>query len=1052
MKKKAIKIAASTAVAASAFVAVAPAQQADAATNVTTLATNAQNAGTVLKWAISYEGSADFATRPFNEFNAAKKAVAAAEAAAAKLSTTEKLSLQAKLVDAKIQIVRATAYIDAITSSEKIKSLTSNLNAAIATGDLGKVETAYHAASFEYKKQAKLLDRVYGQSTRDGIRNAVKPAMEAALEAVKYDVTVKMHIDKASALIKEGKLEEAAAELAKADYNLTLKDAKFTFKTQLQKSFDDAAVSLPLQAISAVGDGANTVTVKFSKAYTLDKNLTTLEAGQFKINGLTVQSAKLSEDKKSVVLTTSTQKANTEYTVTWQGKSVSFKTAAVADTSGIAVNENDDAYVETTQSRTYNAKLTNTDGTPYVGRVTVNLNNVLPTVAVASNAVITTVNGQPQTTPSNSWTGVTDSNGNLVFTVAAANNASASTTSVTHVEPTISKLDGDKKSKEAAVTHFFQLQATNVIEDLTITDLYVSAANDYVYAEGKKYKWDANDAFFIRGQKVSQEAFEAALSDGDTLTVDYKTIADNVSTWNITVDVTKSAGVSFTNPKADVRFDGFNYDLSGKGQAGNTVKVYRGTDLLGSAVVDANGVWTLKAVNLTQDVKNTFTAYQYTPGTDGVNGVGSVNSKSVTISEGAFASTGIAFNDTGDAGLSIGDTLDFTFLNNDSAKAYGHTFKKDLTGTITVGDGLGKTAKVNVEYVDADTLKVVSFVSKDDTFKNNSLSLTISETTGIVNQDQLAYNVTASTGKTLGAVSGPVVSGTGYITLETTDAIVVNGIVYPINATTSLKNSAGTVTHVGAGLLAAIAPGDQVTVNGNVITLNSTVAQQTTALATLVAGFSSPATQAQVTAARTAYNALSTEAKAAATASLATIVAAEDVLVAAPVAASIAALPLAANVTLAHKAQIESVRAAFDPLTATQKTAVGAITKLTDAETALAALVTAAADTKAVADATAALTTLAVGTPSALSPTIAVPVTGADGVVYTFGAPTNFVGNTGATPGSATNANPVVITRDSATLFTFEITVTLTKNAASSTKTFVVTVPTAGSAVTVSPK
>ena len=45
MKKKAIKIAASTAVAASAFVAAAPAQQADAATNVNQLITDAMNHG-----------------------------------------------------------------------------------------------------------------------------------------------------------------------------------------------------------------------------------------------------------------------------------------------------------------------------------------------------------------------------------------------------------------------------------------------------------------------------------------------------------------------------------------------------------------------------------------------------------------------------------------------------------------------------------------------------------------------------------------------------------------------------------------------------------------------------------------------------------------------------------------------------------------------------------------------------------------------------------------------------------------------------------------------
>ena len=68
MKKKAIKIAASTAVAASAFVAAAPAQQADAATNVDQLIIDAQNAGTVLKWAISVEGSADFVTAPHAQF------------------------------------------------------------------------------------------------------------------------------------------------------------------------------------------------------------------------------------------------------------------------------------------------------------------------------------------------------------------------------------------------------------------------------------------------------------------------------------------------------------------------------------------------------------------------------------------------------------------------------------------------------------------------------------------------------------------------------------------------------------------------------------------------------------------------------------------------------------------------------------------------------------------------------------------------------------------------------------------------------------------------
>lgn len=243
MKKKAIKIAASTAVAASAFVAAAPAQQADAATNVNQLATDAQNAGTVLKWAISVEGSADFVTRPYDQYNAAKKAIAAAEAAGKKLSTSEKLSLDAKLVDAKLQVKRAAAYIDAITSSEKIKDLTSKLDAAIASGDIEKVETAYHNATGEYRKQAKLLDRVYGQSTRDEIRNAVKPAIEKSVASVKNEVTVNMLVKAAAKDIAAGNIADAHAKYAEAQAILDANVLKW--ETALQKSVTDAKAAAP---------------------------------------------------------------------------------------------------------------------------------------------------------------------------------------------------------------------------------------------------------------------------------------------------------------------------------------------------------------------------------------------------------------------------------------------------------------------------------------------------------------------------------------------------------------------------------------------------------------------------------------------------------------------------------------------------------------------------------------------------------------------------------------------------------------------------------------
>ena len=61
-KKKAIKVLGAAAIAASAFAVTAPTQ---AASNVDALVKKAVDAGTVLKWAISVEGSADGTTRPY---------------------------------------------------------------------------------------------------------------------------------------------------------------------------------------------------------------------------------------------------------------------------------------------------------------------------------------------------------------------------------------------------------------------------------------------------------------------------------------------------------------------------------------------------------------------------------------------------------------------------------------------------------------------------------------------------------------------------------------------------------------------------------------------------------------------------------------------------------------------------------------------------------------------------------------------------------------------------------------------------------------------------
>jgi len=541
-----------------------------------------------------------------------------------------------------------------------------------------------------------------------------------------------------------------------------------------------------------------------------------------------------------------------------------------------AVNETDVQYKETTESRTYTAKLTNTDGTAYVGGVTISL------ASVGGPATITTVNGGLNS--QSTWTGVTDAAGNLVFTVAVPANSA----SVTDVEATIKKTDSTETSKKTAKTHFFKLADVSTNYTLDVKKFHIASENDYVYANNLKFKWDANDSFFIRGQVVSQAAFETALSKGDTLTVDYKTKAENTSTWNITVDVTEAADLEFSNPAdSPVTFDGFNYDLSGSAQAGNTVKVYRGDTLMGTTTADASGNWTLRAVNLTQGVANTFVAYQYAPGKDGFKTQNAEAGTATTvINEGAFASNGIVLTDNNNDGVSIGDTLTFSFLY----PTYGNGFKDGLTGTITVNDGKGYTAKLHVEEAkdkaDSGVLKIVNITESNTLFGHNSGSITVLSTTGLINQDQLVYDVAVSKangGVTLG--SGVVTTTNGTVSVVSSDKLTFQygtGQTYTINASTILKNAAGTTLALGTDAKDYIALNDVVTVNGNVVTI------------TLKA--------AQVTAAKAVNDAITAYAKTPAT------------------------------LVIADKGDVDALKASYDALNANQKTLVSAanVTKLTN--------------------------------------------------------------------------------------------------------------------------
>lgn len=199
MKSKRMKnIMVTSLIAATGITMITP-SNASAAETANSLVEKAVNAGTVLKWAISIEGSGDGKTRPWDQYNAAKDTYSKAKAAVDKLPTDQKQVLTAQLEEKSLlHINRAMAYIDAITAGEKINAKKAALQAKKDANNLvPETVTAYHELSTEIRKQAILLDRVYGQTTRDLIRDNYKKTAENLRNDMMHPVSIKISLDDA---------------------------------------------------------------------------------------------------------------------------------------------------------------------------------------------------------------------------------------------------------------------------------------------------------------------------------------------------------------------------------------------------------------------------------------------------------------------------------------------------------------------------------------------------------------------------------------------------------------------------------------------------------------------------------------------------------------------------------------------------------------------------------------------------------------------------------------------------------------------------------------
>ncbi|WP_264739742.1 S-layer protein [Cytobacillus firmus] len=322
-KKKAIKLAAASAVAASAFVAAAPAQT-DAASNV---AVEVSKAVTQMKKAyhtysdVTSQGKFAPIADVYKEYNAAKAAYKNAKALVTKAGGEHKEAYLAQLDATYNEYIakRVITYIDAFNYATALEDKKEALEAALEEKEWDKAEDLFHEISYELNTRTVILHRVYGKTARELLVEAFKQEAQDLRDSITNEVSVKMYYDKAEDLVAEGKLEDAkkamdhvADYVAKLDKDTDFGAALLTKVSEVKAAYE-AKLAPAVESVSAIngkelqitfnkaidkatviGDGTGTPTVDADG---------TLKDGVFKFNNVDGKDLKASLSKDGKVLT-----------------------------------------------------------------------------------------------------------------------------------------------------------------------------------------------------------------------------------------------------------------------------------------------------------------------------------------------------------------------------------------------------------------------------------------------------------------------------------------------------------------------------------------------------------------------------------------------------------------------------------------------------------------------------------------------------------------------------------------------------------------------------
>jgi trimeric autotransporter adhesin len=281
-KKKAVKIATASAIAASAFVAANPAAP-QAAANVDAVVNKAKaqfkKAYYTYSQTVTDTGKFADIKKVYAEYNKAKKAYADAVALVKKAGGAKKEAYLADLDAAYKEYItkRVVTYLDAYNYAVKLEEMRKELEAAVAAKDIDKAEELYHKISYELKFRTVILDRVYGKTTRDLLRVKFKVKAQTLRDSLVYDITVSMKLRVAEEAINKGDLDAAEKALEEAENAL----AKVTgaFKAKLISKATTVKAACKAKATPKVVNvraiNAKELVIHFNKA--IDKS-TVIEA------------------------------------------------------------------------------------------------------------------------------------------------------------------------------------------------------------------------------------------------------------------------------------------------------------------------------------------------------------------------------------------------------------------------------------------------------------------------------------------------------------------------------------------------------------------------------------------------------------------------------------------------------------------------------------------------------------------------------------------------------------------------------------------------------